>query len=81
MRFMILRKADKNTEAGAMPSTQLIAEMMRYNEDLVKAGVMLAGDGLHPTPGCAGQVLGREADRNRRAFHRDEGANRRFYHD
>ena len=49
MRFMILRKADKNTEAGAMPSTQLIAEMMRYNEDLVKAGVMLAGDGLHPS--------------------------------
>ncbi|HEY2106890.1 MAG TPA: YciI family protein [Candidatus Binataceae bacterium] len=49
MRFMILRKADKNTEAGTMPSTELIAEMMKYNEELVKAGVMLAGEGLHPS--------------------------------
>ncbi len=49
MRFMILRKADRNTEAGAMPSTELIAEMMKYNEELVKAGVLVAGDGLHPT--------------------------------
>jgi len=47
MRFMILRKADKNTEAGVMPSTELITEMMKYNEELVKAGVMRAGDGLH----------------------------------
>jgi hypothetical protein len=46
---MILRKADKNTEAGTMPSTELIAEMMKYNEELVKAGVMLAGEGLHPS--------------------------------
>lgn len=49
MRFMIIRKADKNTEAGAMPSEQLIADMLQYNEALVKAGVMLAGDGLQPT--------------------------------
>ncbi|HEV3113463.1 MAG TPA: YciI family protein [Candidatus Binataceae bacterium] len=49
MRFMILRKADKNTETGAMPSTELITEMMKYNEELIKAGVMLAGDGLHPS--------------------------------
>jgi hypothetical protein len=47
MRFMILRKADKNTEAGVMPSTELITEMMKYNEELVRAGVMRAGDGLH----------------------------------
>jgi hypothetical protein len=46
---MILRKADKNTETGAMPSTELITEMMKYNEELIKAGVMLAGDGLHPS--------------------------------
>src|SRR5258705_5573895 len=46
MRFMIIRKADKETEAGVMPSEQLIAEMMKYNEELVKAGVMLAGEGL-----------------------------------
>ena len=47
MRFMIIIKADKNTEAGVMPSEQLLAEMGKYNEDLVKAGVMLAGEGLH----------------------------------
>ncbi|WP_211461843.1 YciI family protein [Collimonas silvisoli] len=49
MRFMIIRKADKNTEAGALPSTELIAAMMKYNEELVQAGVMLAGEGLQPS--------------------------------
>jgi hypothetical protein len=49
MRFMIIRKADKNTEAGVMPSEQLLAEMGKYNEELVTAGVMLAGEGLQPT--------------------------------
>ena len=46
MRFMILLKADKNTEAGVLPSEKLLTEMGRYNEELVKAGVMLAGEGL-----------------------------------
>src|SRR5437764_7731690 len=49
MRFMVLIKADKNTEAGVMPSQELIAEMTKFNEELVKAGVMLAGEGLHPS--------------------------------
>ena len=49
MRFMILVKADKNTEAGVMPSEQLLTEMGNFNEELVKAGVMLAGEGLHPS--------------------------------
>ena len=49
MRFMVLVKADKNSEAGVMPSEQLLTDMGRYNEELVKAGVMLAGEGLHPT--------------------------------
>ena len=49
MRFMIIRKADKDTEAGVMPSEALIAAMGKYNEELVKAGVMLAGEGLHPS--------------------------------
>lgn len=49
MRFMILVKADKNSEAGVMPSEQLLAEMGRFNEELVKAGVMLAGEGLQPS--------------------------------
>ena len=49
MRFMILIKADKNSEAGAMPSEKLLAEMGTFNEELVKAGIMLAGEGLHPS--------------------------------
>ena len=49
MRFMILIKADHNSEAGVMPSEQLLADMGRFNEELVKAGVMLAGEGLHPS--------------------------------
>ena len=49
MRFMVIVKADKNSEAGVMPSETLLTEMTRYNEELVKAGVMLAGEGLHPS--------------------------------
>ncbi len=49
MRFMILVKADKNSEAGVMPSQELFAAMGRFNEELVNAGVMLAGEGLHPS--------------------------------
>ena len=49
MRFMVIIKADKNTEAGVMPSEKLLAEMGKYNEELVKAGVMLAGEGLQPS--------------------------------
>lgn len=49
MRFMIIVKATKDSEAGVMPSEQLLTEMGKYNEELVKAGVMLAGEGLHPT--------------------------------
>ena len=49
MRFMVIVKANKDTEAGIMPSEQLLAEMGKYNEELVKAGVMLAGEGLHPS--------------------------------
>ena len=49
MRFMVLIKADHNSEAGVMPDQQLLADMGRYNEELVKAGVMLAGEGLHPS--------------------------------
>ena len=49
MRVMVIVKADKNTEAGIMPSEQLLREMGNYNEELVKAGIMLAGEGLHPS--------------------------------
>jgi len=49
MRFMILVKADKTTEAGALPDEKLLAEMGKYNEEMAKAGVLLAGEGLHPS--------------------------------
>ena len=49
MRFMVLVPGSPESEAGEMPSTELLEEMTKYNEELVKAGVMLAGEGLHPT--------------------------------
>lgn len=49
MRFMIIIKADQNTEAGIMPDEKLLAEMGNFNEELVKAGIMQAGEGLHPS--------------------------------
>ena len=49
MRFMLIVKASTDSEAGIMPSTEQLTAMGRYNEELVKAGVLLAGEGLHPT--------------------------------
>lgn len=49
MRFMVMVKASAESEAGVMPSEQLLAEMGKFNEELVRAGVMLAGEGLHPS--------------------------------
>jgi hypothetical protein len=49
MRFMIIVKASKDSEAGVMPSTELLTEMGRYNEELAKSGVLLAGEGLQPS--------------------------------
>ena len=49
MRVMVIVKADTNSEAGVMPPADLLAAMMNYNEELVKAGIMVAGDGLTPT--------------------------------
>ena len=49
MRFMVLVKASADSEAGVMPTEEMLAEMGRYNEELAKAGVMLAGEGLHPS--------------------------------
>ena len=49
MRFMVIVKANKDSEVGVMPSQKLLAEMGKFNEELVKAGVMLAGDGLQPS--------------------------------
>ena len=49
MKFMVLVKANADSEAGIMPSEQLLTEMMQFNEELVSAGVMRAGEGLHPS--------------------------------
>ena len=49
MRFMVLVPGSPESEAGEMPSTEILATMTKYNEELAKAGVMLAGEGLHPT--------------------------------
>jgi len=49
MRFMVIVKADKNSEAGVMPGRELLTAMGKFNEELANAGVMLAGEGLHPT--------------------------------
>jgi len=49
MRFMVLVKADKQSEAGAMPSREILEAMGKFNEKLIQAGVMLAGEGLHPS--------------------------------
>jgi hypothetical protein len=49
MRVMVIVKANRESEAGQMPSEKILADMGKYNEELVKAGVMLAGEGLHPS--------------------------------
>ena len=49
MRFMVIVKASKDTEAGILPSTEMFAAMGRFNEEMIKAGIMQAGEGLHPT--------------------------------
>jgi hypothetical protein len=49
MRFMVIVKASKDSEAGVMPSEKLLTEMGKFNEELAKAGVLLAGEGLHPS--------------------------------
>ena len=54
MRFMVIVKADKNSEAGVMPSREILTAMGKFNEELVKAGVMLAGEGLLPVRKASG---------------------------
>ncbi|MGE0551695.1 MAG: YciI family protein [Kofleriaceae bacterium] len=53
MRVMVIVKSTKNSEAGVMPSEAMLAEMGKYNEELVKAGIMVGGDGLHPSTKAA----------------------------
>ena len=58
MRFMVIVKATQDSEAGKMPSEELVAAMAKFNEEMVKAGVMLDGNGLQPSSkGCSSEVL------------------------
>ena len=77
MRFMVFVPASPESEAGVMPTTDQLAEMTSYNEELVKAGVMLAGDGLQPTSKGAKRPLQRRHEhRHRRSLHRGQGDRR-----
>jgi hypothetical protein len=69
MRFMVMVKSTKESEAGVMPNEKLLADMGKFNEELVKAGVMLAGEGLHPSANGA---------RDRRPLRRNQRIDRRF---
>ena len=75
MRVMILIKADANTEAGKLPSEELLAAMGRFNEELAQAGLLLAGEGLHPTSrGARVRFSGEERAVTRGPFSLDGGA-------
>ena len=67
MRFLVIVKASKDSEVGQMPSTELLAAMGNYNQQLVDAGVMLAGEGLHPSSKGARVTFGKNQS-VRRAF-------------
>jgi hypothetical protein len=79
MRFIV--KATPESEAGVLPTTEMLTEMGRFNEELVKAGVMLAADGCSRARKARGSATRRKADRHRRAVHRGEEAGRRLLAD
>ncbi len=73
MRFMVIVKASKDTEAGVMPSTELLTAMGKFNEELVKAGMMEAGEGLHPTSkGARVKYQGGQGSASQRAVPADQ---------
>ena len=79
MRFMVIVKASKDSEAGKMPSEEMLAAMAKFNEELVKAGVMLDGAGLQSSvKGARIKFAGGKRTRGRRAVRRDQGADRRL---
>ncbi len=83
MRFMVIVKASKDSEAGIMPSTELLAAMGKFNEELIKAGVMQAGEGLQPSSkGARIRFTGKAPQVIDGPVHRDQGAGRRIlaYH-
>jgi hypothetical protein len=70
MRVIVMIEANKDTEAGVMPSQQLLEEMGKFNEELVKAGVMLSCEGLHPSPCLVLRTAFFEAGRGKCRFFR-----------
>ncbi len=82
MRFMVIVKASKDTEAGVMPSTELLTAMGKFNEEMAKAGVMEAGEGLHPTlEGRADQIFRRAEHSEPRSVRPDRRSGRRLLAD
>ena len=82
MRFMVIVKATKNSEAGVMPGTELLTAMGKFNEEMVKAGVMQAGEGLHPTTkGARVKYSGGQPAVSRGPFDADQRSRRRLLAD
>ena len=78
MRFMVIVKANKDSEAGVMPSTEMLAAMGKFNEELVKAGVMQGGEGLQPSSKGHASASPARRPGDRRAVHRDQGIGSRI---
>ena len=78
MRFMMMVKASKDSEAGKLPGEELIAAMGRYNEELMKAGVLVDLSGLQSSAKGARVGSRRKEDRHRRPVRRDQGTDRRL---
>jgi|SRR5580704_14319103 hypothetical protein len=79
MRFMVIVKATAESEKeGALPDAQVMADMGKYNEELIKAGILLALDGLHPSQRRTRQILRQVPYGRRRPLHRGQGARRRL---
>src|SRR5262245_18127715 len=76
MRFMIIGKATRESEAGIMPKPEAFVAMQKYNEELVKAGILLAAEGLAATSKGAREIQRRHAHRHRRSVRRDERGHR-----
>ena len=77
-RVMVIVKANKESEAGVLPSKKILTEMGKYNEQLVKAGIMLAAEGLQPTSKGARVRFSKPANRDRRALRQIERTDRWF---
>ena len=77
MRFMVIVKATEDSEAGVMPSEEILTETGKFNEELAKAGVLLAAEGLQPSSkGARVKFSGNQRTVNRRALRRNQGADR-----